>query len=100
MVKKGQWVQIHKVILKPGERAPQVPEDTAKVPLEMWCKGYLQQDGEPGQEVEIVTVTGRRETGTLLGENPCYRHDYGEFVPELLEISRQVRELTFGGDGK
>ncbi len=38
--KKGDWVQIHQIVLKPEERAPQVPEDTKKVPLEFWVKGY------------------------------------------------------------
>ena len=26
----GDYVQIHRVILNPGERAPQVPDDTKK----------------------------------------------------------------------
>ena len=38
MVKKGTWVLIHRNILEPEERAPQVPDDTKKVPLEMWIK--------------------------------------------------------------
>jgi sulfur transfer protein SufE len=36
--KKGDWVQVYRVVLEAGERAPQVPEDTAKVPLEMKVK--------------------------------------------------------------
>jgi hypothetical protein len=97
MVKKGAWVRIHKIILKPGERAPQVPEDTQKVPLEMWVKGALQRDAEIGAEAEVLTQTGRRETGTLLEENPAYRHSFGNFVPELLAVGAQARELVFGG---
>ncbi|MGR8952181.1 MAG: 2-amino-4-ketopentanoate thiolase, partial [Gammaproteobacteria bacterium] len=38
---KGVWVEIHDIVLEAGERAPQVPEDTAKVPLEMCVKGFL-----------------------------------------------------------
>ncbi len=98
MVKKGTWVLIHRNILEPAERAPQVPEDTKKVPLEMWIKGYLQDDAEIGVEVEVITRTGRKETGTLLEAEPYYKHDYGRFVPELQVISEQVREITFGGD--
>jgi len=100
MIKKGAWVRIHKIILEPGERAPQVPEDTRQVPLEMWDKGYLQADAELGDEVVIETVTGRRETGILMEENPAYRHSFGNFIPELLEIDRQVREIVFGGEVK
>ena len=57
MVKKGEWVRIHKIILQPSERAPQVPEDTKKVPLEMWDKGYLQEDANMGDEVKVITFT-------------------------------------------
>ncbi|WP_010255807.1 2-amino-4-oxopentanoate thiolase subunit OrtA [Treponema primitia] len=97
MIKKGAWVRIHKIVLEPRDRAPQVPEDTKTVPLELWVKGWLQKDAEIGKEAEILTRTGRKEEGTLLEENPTYRHGFGEFVPELLVISDQVRELVFGG---
>lgn len=98
MIKKGEWVRIHKNILEPSERAPQVPDDTKLCPLEMWDKGYLQVDAEMGDEVEIETVTGRKETGTLIEVNPYYEHDFGTFVPELLVIDKQVRDIVFGGD--
>ncbi len=98
MISKGEWVRIHKIILEPEERAPQVPEDTRKVPLEMWVKGYLQADAEIGDEVVIETVTGRMETGTLVEVDPAYGHSFGSFIPELLTIDRQVREIVFGGD--
>ena len=98
MVNKGEWVRIHKVILKPSERAPQVPDDTKKVPLEMWVKGYLESDAEIGTEVSVTTQTGRKETGTLIEVNPYYEHDFGNFIPELLAIDRQAREMLFGGD--
>ncbi|AEF84390.1 conserved hypothetical protein [Treponema primitia ZAS-2] len=97
MVNKGTWVLIHKVVLEPRERASQIPADTKKVPLEMWIKGRLQKDTMIRKEAEILTRTGRKETGTLLEENPTYWHDFGEFMPELLAISDQVRELVFGG---
>lgn len=98
MIQKGTWVLIHRNILEPGERAPQVPEDTKNVPLEMWVKGYLNRDGEIGEEVKVTTRTGRVETGFLLEAEPYYKHDYGRFVPELLVISEQVRDIAFGGD--
>ncbi|MDD2484828.1 MAG: 2-amino-4-oxopentanoate thiolase subunit OrtA [Eubacteriales bacterium] len=98
MVEKGKWVLIHRNILEPSERAPQVPEDTKTVPLEMWVKGALQNRAEIGEEVTVTTRTGRTETGTLLEENPYYKHDYGKCVPELMVISDQVREIVFGGE--
>ncbi|HIU25323.1 MAG TPA: 2-amino-4-ketopentanoate thiolase [Candidatus Copromorpha excrementigallinarum] len=98
MAKKGDWVRIHKVILKPEERTGKLPEDTKKVPLEMWTKGYLLHDGDIGEEVEIETVCGRHERGTLTEVNPYYTHSFGRCVPELLAVDRQVREIVFGGE--
>lgn len=98
MIKKGEWVLIHKVILEPSQRAPQVPDDTKKVPLEMWIKGYLQEDANIGDEVTVLTRTKRKENGTLLEVNPYYKHDFGKFIPELIHISDQVKEIVFGGD--
>lgn len=100
MIKKGEWVRIHKILLQPAERAPQVPDDTKKVPLEMWDKGYLEADAEIGDEVTILTAAGRREMGTLTEANHHYGHDFGTFVPELLAIDRQVRGILFGGEEK
>ena len=98
MIQKGQWARIHKIILQPSERAPQVPDDTKKVPLEMWDKGFLNADAKIGDEVTITTVTGREETGTLIEVNPRYDHDFGDCIPELLEIDKQVRGILFGGE--
>lgn len=96
--KKGDWVQIHQILLKPGERAPQVPEDTKKVPLELWVKGIAQEDAKIGSIVEIITATGRKVKGELIAVNPGYTHDYGEFVPELLKVDMQLKEILFGGN--
>jgi hypothetical protein len=98
MIAKGSWVLVHRNILEAAGRAPQVPDDTKKVPLEMWVKGTLQADAEIGAEVELITRTGRRERGTLLEVNPAYTHGFGAFVPELLEISRQLRAVVFEGE--
>jgi hypothetical protein len=101
MVKKDSWVRIHSIILEPDERAPQVPEDTKKVPLEMWVKGWLREDAAIGDRVVVTTLTGREETGMLLEENPTYRHSFGDLVPELLFIGAQARDLVFGaGENK
>jgi hypothetical protein len=97
MIKKDTWVRIHRNILEPGERAPGVPEDTAKVPLELWVKGYLQKDAEIGDEVEVVTLTGRRETGKLLEANHAWPHNFGSFVPEFLAIDAQARRMVWEG---
>lgn len=96
--KKGDWVQIHQIVLKPEERAPQVPEDTKKVPLELWVKGFALSDAKIGSLVEVKTVTGRKVKGELTAVNPRYTHDFGDFVPELLKVDMQLKEILFGGD--
>ncbi|MBR5537022.1 MAG: 2-amino-4-ketopentanoate thiolase [Clostridia bacterium] len=96
--KKGDWVQISNVVLPVGSRAPQVPEDTANCDLLMWVKGFIQQDAQVGDTVEIITAVGRRETGKLVDVNPNYIHTYGTFVPELVQIQRQLREVLYGGE--
>jgi len=96
--KKGDWVRIYNVILEPSERAPQVPEDTKKVPLEMWDKGFLiNEEAEIGDVVEVETYIGRKIKGKLLEINPYYDHSYGKCVPELLYVGKQLRSLLEGG---
>ncbi|NLJ78522.1 MAG: 2-amino-4-ketopentanoate thiolase [Tissierellia bacterium] len=99
--KKGDWVRIHNIVLEAGQRAPNIPEDTQKVPLELWDKGFLLNLGANiGDEVEIETYIGRKVEGTLIEVNPHYEHDFGKCVPELLYIGKQVRDLLEEGDGE
>ena len=98
MAKKGDWVQIHTIVLTPDERSDSLPEDTKSHPLEMWVKGWLQQDAEKGEQVEVITRTGRHTTGELVDEAPYFTHNFGFLVPEVLKIGDMVREITFGGD--
>jgi hypothetical protein len=89
----GTWVEIRAVILPAGERAPRVPEDTARVPLEMRAKGFLAEAAEIGAEAEVLTTTGRRLRGTVTVANPSYDHGFGAPLPELLEIGGEVRAI-------
>ena len=98
MVKKGEWVRIHAVVLKANERTGKIPEDTKKCDLEMWTKGTLLADAEIGDEVEVETAVGRIEKGTLIEVHPYYTHSYGQFVPELVQIDRQLRDILCGGE--
>jgi hypothetical protein len=90
---KGTWVEIHAVVLPAGERAPQVPEDTAQVPLEMRAKGFLAEAAKIGVEAEVLTATGRRLRGTVIAANPPYDHGFGAPLPELIEIGGEVRAI-------
>lgn len=92
----GTWVEIGRTVLEPGERAPQVPADTAAVPLQLRVKGFLQQAACVGEKVAVTTVIGRTQEGVLLRANPRHVHDFGEPVPELLTIGCELRQLLGG----
>lgn len=96
--KKGEWVKIHSIVLKPEERAPQVPDDTKAVPLETWVKGFILEEAEIGEVVEVKTYTGRFVKGTLTEIAPSFKHSFGDHIPELLQIGLQLRSILFGGD--
>jgi hypothetical protein len=90
---KGTWVEIHRVVLPPGQRASHVPEDTRQVPLEMKAKGFLVETGCVGEEVEVTTAAGRRLRGTLVTIDPPYTHSFGKPVAELLAIGSELRAM-------
>lgn len=97
MIRKNTWVKIHTIILKPEERSKKLPNETKKHPLECWMKGYLSHDADIGDEVSIITLTGREENGTLTKANPAYLHTYGAFVPEILKIDAIVKQALREG---
>lgn len=99
MAKRGDWVRIHAIVLKAAERTAKIPEDTQKCDLQQWTKGFLQEEAaEVGDEVTVKTVVGRMVKGTLIEEGPYYTHSYGKFVPEIIDIDKQLREIMFGGE--
>jgi len=92
-IAKGTWVEIHRIVLPAGERAPQVPDDTRQVPLEMRVKGYLVAPAALGDEAEIITPVGRKLRGIIKDSNPAYTHGFGAPIAELSSVGREVRVL-------
>ncbi|MDT8284896.1 MAG: 2-amino-4-oxopentanoate thiolase subunit OrtA [Thermovirgaceae bacterium] len=91
---KGDWVQIHLVVLEAGSRAPQVPEDTAKVPLEMKVKGSLvEESAAVGDTVSVETAVGRRITGKLVAIDPPYDVGFGPPPVELRSVGAELRRI-------
>ncbi|NLI79938.1 MAG: hypothetical protein GX442_26265 [Candidatus Riflebacteria bacterium] len=85
-VPTGTWVEIERVILRPDQRAPNIPEDTARTPYVMRVSGWLLEPAAPGQPARVRTLIGRELAGTLKTVSPSYTHGFGEVVPELLDI--------------
>ncbi|MBS4535186.1 2-amino-4-ketopentanoate thiolase [Clostridium sp. D2Q-14] len=91
--KKGEWVEIEEVLLESDKRAQHLPEDTKKVPLVQWFKGYLlNEEAEIGDYVEVETLIGRNITGKLSDINPKHVHNFGEPIKELIDIGKELRK--------
>jgi hypothetical protein len=93
LIAKGTWVEIHRIVLAAGERAPQLPADTQAVPLEMRVKGFLVAAAALGEQAEIVTRVGRHLRGALTEVNPAYTHSFGPPIAELSAIGEEVRAM-------
>ena len=93
LVAEGVWVEVHRTVLPAGERAPQVPQDTEGVPLEMRVKGFLVAPAALGDEAEIVTPAGRKLRGRLAAVNPAYSHSFGAPIPELSGIGDELKAI-------
>jgi len=89
--RSGEWVEVERVLLEPADRSPGLPPETAEKPLITWVKGFAQGDGALGDDVTVETMTGRLVTGALSAVNPGYFHTFGEPVPELATVGRDLR---------
>ena len=90
---KGTWVEVEEIVLQPGSRASQVPEDTQRMPLELKVKGFLLDAADIGDKAEIITASGRCVNGILATINPEYTHHFGPAVPELVTIGSELRTI-------
>jgi len=88
--RKGAWVEIEQVILRPEERAPTLPDDTRATALVMRVHGFLLDDAAVGDFVKIRTIIGRELSGTLRSLDTAYTHSFGATVPELLTIGTEA----------
>ena len=92
-IEAGSWVEVEQVVLEPGARAPQVPEDTQAVALRLRVHGRLLAAGRVGDEVEVESRVGRRLRGRLVDPSPRYRHGFGAPVPELNAAADEARAI-------
>ena len=91
--KKGDMVQIHKIILRREERPSNLPSDTRSVPFEGWIKGFLlDEKATIGDEVRVETFIGRECSGTLYAVDPVYDHNFGAPQKEILTIGKEAKQ--------
>ena len=99
LVPSGSWVEIQKVILRSGERAPNVPADTAGVDFVARIRGLLVDDALMGAEAAVRTLIGREVRGRLTAVNPRNPADFGDPVPDLLRLGGHARNSLEGLPG-
>ena len=87
----GDWVEVECVLLEPADRSKNLPDDTAAQPLRMWVKGFAVGDGNLGDDMTVETMTGRRVAGVLSAVNPGYFHTFGDPIPELVHVGKDLR---------
>jgi hypothetical protein len=91
-VPAGSWVEIQQVVLRAGQRAPNVPPDTAEVDFVARIRGFLVASAPIGADATVRTLVGREVTGVLTAVNPRNPADFGDPVPELLELGARARQ--------
>jgi 2-amino-4-ketopentanoate thiolase alpha subunit len=89
--REGDWVEIECKLLDPADRSKNLPPETAGKPLMMWVKGFARGEADMGESLTVETMTGREVTGVLSAVNPGYFITYGNPIPELTRVGRDLR---------
>lgn len=97
LVDTGTWVQVYRVALAPAERAPGIPDETARLPYECWVKGFLIQPAALGSEATVKTLAGRRVTGTMVAVHLAHTHSFGATHPAMLAVGPELRRILMVG---
>lgn len=87
----GDWVEVQRILLEPGDRAAGLPPETASKPFVMWVKGFAQDAAVVGEAVTIETMSGRLVSGQLFAVNPGYYQTFGAPIEELASVGRDLR---------
>jgi 2-amino-4-ketopentanoate thiolase alpha subunit len=95
-VPAGAWVEVQQVVLKAGDRAPNVPDDTAGLDFVARIRGFLANETPLGAEATIRTLTGRSVSGRLTVVDPRNPADFGDPVPDLLRLGQAARQAIDG----
>ena len=91
LIPAGSWVEIRQVILRAGERAPNVPDDTARTDFVARIRGFLIEAARLGGSATVLTLSDRAVSGELIAVDPRNPADFGDPVPDLLRLGREAR---------
>jgi 2-amino-4-ketopentanoate thiolase alpha subunit len=87
----GTWVELERVILDVGERAPGIPSDTASVPFAGRVRGLLVAPAFLKSEAQVRTQADRIVSGTLRTVLPRNPANFGETSAELLLVGKAMK---------
>ncbi len=87
----GEWVEVERVLLEPADRSAALPPETAEKPMLVWVNGFATGEAGLGEDMTVETMTGRLVTGRLSAINPGYFHTFGNPIPELIGVGRDLR---------
>ena len=79
------------MVLRAGERAPTVPEDTGQTEFVARIRGFLVDAAELGGPATVLTLLDRAVSGELIAVNPRNPADFGDPVPDLLRLGQDAR---------
>jgi 2-amino-4-ketopentanoate thiolase alpha subunit len=89
----GSWVEVRQIVLPAGQRSPGVPSDTSQVDFVARVRGFLVEPAALGAEASVRTLIGREVRGFLAEVNPRNPADFGNPIPELLQLGADARSL-------
>ncbi len=69
-----------------------MPPDTADVDFVARIRGFLLAPALIGDDVTVRTLVGREVSGVLTEVNPRNPADFGNPVPELLDLGSRARQ--------
>ncbi|BDU78503.1 hypothetical protein [Mesoterricola sediminis] len=84
IVAKGTWVEVERIVTRPGERISSLGREAARPPQVVRVAGFLMEDAELGQHVRVRTIVGNEHSGKLRIENPGYGASFVNTFPELI----------------
>ncbi|MUL81358.1 MULTISPECIES: 2-amino-4-oxopentanoate thiolase subunit OrtA [unclassified Mycolicibacterium] len=87
----GAFVTVERVLLEAGQRAANLPADTAMTPLVAHINGFATEPAQVGRDVDVVTLSGRTVRGVAVNLYPAHTHGFGGPDPEILAIAPRVR---------
>lgn len=91
LVPEGTWVELERIMLKVGERAPGIPSDTASVPFAGRVRGFLIAPASVRGAAQVRTQADRIVSGTLRAVLPRNPADFGETSSELLMVGKAMK---------